>query len=74
MIDDFKALNADICEDDQLERFFNVLKSFNKGNKINQEIIEKITVFMHYKWECDKNQAIDEPDELAILDQLPKET
>ena len=35
---------------------------------------QKIEQFFEYKWVHDRNQAIDEPEELAFLDQLPQET
>lgn len=34
----------------------------------------KIEQYFEYKWVHDRNQAIDEPEELAFLDQLPMET
>lgn len=34
----------------------------------------KFEKLFEYKWSTDRNQAIDDPEEQAFLDQLPKET
>ena len=67
ILDEFKVLNAEIDEGDELTKFFQVFARFNGGKQINQKLIKRIEEFFEYKWAFDKNQAIDEPDELALL-------
>ena len=68
ILNEFKAMNEDLGDGDQLEMFFMVLKRFNGGKDLSQDFIERIEEFFDYKWCYDKNQAIDDPDELALLD------
>ena len=47
------------------------MKHYNKGKSLNHRLKENIEAFFTYKWINDKNQAIDDADEKALLDQLP---
>ena len=44
---------------------------FNGNKSINQKLMKEIEAFFDYKWKNDKNQAIDDDEEIALLEQLP---
>ena len=67
ILDKVSLINADLDEGDELCRFFGLLKRFNGGRTINQEIIGKIEKFFDYKWNNDKLMAINDDEEIAIL-------
>ena len=51
-----------------MTRFFGLLKKFNGGKSINQELITKFEKFFDYKWNNDKLMAINDEDEIALLE------
>ena len=72
IITGLQELDQDLDDGDNLTRFFGVLKRFNKGKEINHTIKEKIESFMDFKWNNDRLLAIDDPDEISKLEQLPE--
>ena len=48
---------AELDDDDNLSRFFGILKKFNENHEINYAIKNKIEKHFNYKWNNDKNQA-----------------
>ena len=64
----FQVLNKDLDNGDELTKFFCVLKRFNGDKEIDLELREKIELHFDFKWKNDRNQAIDDPEELAILE------
>ena len=46
---------------------------FNGDKQLPEKQIDNIMQFFDYKWKMDKNQAIDEEAEIALLMQLPSE-
>jgi hypothetical protein len=67
------SLNEDLDDGDQLNQFFGLMQRYNGNKKMNKKLKLKIEQFFDYKWNNDKLQAIDDPAEMAILDQLPHE-
>lgn len=61
---EYKDLNADLDEGDRLTQFFGLLQKFNEDCPISSELIVKIEEFFDYKWSQDRNQAIDDDDEI----------
>ena len=61
-------INSDLDEGDELTRFFGLLKKFNGGKSINHELITKFEKFFDYKWNNDKLMAINDDDEIALLE------
>lgn len=58
-----------------LTKFFDTIKvRYNNG--IDMKIEHKILIEQYFenKWQNDKNQAIDDPEEKAYLEQLPEQT
>ena len=69
----FQQLNEDLDDGDTLTKFFGLLQRFNGNKSINLELRQKIEAFFDYKWNNDRNMAIDDEGEIALLDQLPTE-
>jgi hypothetical protein len=74
MIDNYKVINADLDEGDELAKFFGLLKKFNNGKSIDEKFKDKLEQYFEFRWKYDKNQSIDDEQEIAILEQLPPET
>jgi hypothetical protein len=73
ILDGYKNMNDDLDDGDNLAKFFGMMARFNNGKKIDIRVKKKIEAFFEYKWKYDKNQAIDDEDEKAILHQIPYE-
>ena len=73
ILSQFQMLNEEIDEGDQLTLFFNLLKKLNGNKPIDFDLQKRVEDFFAYKWKFDKNQAIDDPAEIALLDQIPSE-
>ena len=56
----YSLLMNDIDDEDRLQGFFNTLRSYNNGKRINIKLQNRIEKFFHYKWSNDHLQAIDE--------------
>ena len=67
----FQNLNSDIDETEALSKFMGLLKNFNYGKEIKAEVRAKIENELIYRWNNDRNSAIDDLDEREILYQLP---
>ena len=48
-----------------------LLKNFNYGKELKVEFKSKIESELSYRWQNDRNSAIDDQDEKEILNQLP---
>ena len=58
-----------------LTKFFDTIKiRYNDGIDMKIEHKNLIEQYFENKWQNDKNQAIDDPEEKAYLDQLPEQT
>jgi hypothetical protein len=68
MIEEYKNMNADLEEGDELAKFFGLLEKFNNGKVIDQDFKTKMETFFDYRWKYDMNQSIDDEKEKAILD------
>ena len=68
-----KASAADLDDLEKMSRFFGLIKHFNKGKPMDNSFKTEMEQFFCYKWKSDRNQAINDEDEKAILDQLPVE-
>ena len=61
-------MNGDINDDENLSKFFGLMKKFNKGKDINPELKQRIETYFSFRWANDKLQAIDDDEEKALLD------
>ena len=66
-----ERFQKDLDDGDELEKFFGLLKQFNNGQIIHIDLKHRIERHFNHKWRFDRNQALDEPEELSILEQLP---
>ena len=71
MLNNYKVMNDEIDDGDNLAKFFGMMKRYNKDKNIDQDLKERIERFFAYKWAKDKLQAIDDDEEKAMLMQLP---
>lgn len=66
-----KDMNKDLDDSDNLSKFLGVMCKFNHNKPMNEKIKNEITEYFDYKWKNDRNMAIDDDEEKAILEQLP---
>lgn len=74
MISDLMRFSKDYEQYYLLVNFLNVLKKFNHGRKLPDDITLRIREYMHFMWEEDRNLCLVEEDEIFLFDQLPGET
>lgn len=67
----FQDLSKEFDEGDELTKFLQVIQRFNGNKSLQPEFINRIQDFFEYKWKSDKNNAMSEEADLAILGQLP---
>lgn len=60
----FKNSVQDIGDAENLEIFLSLIKKLNGGKDVEIDFRKRIENFFDYKWQHDKNQAIDDPDEI----------
>ena len=63
MIKSYEIMNGDIDDGDNLSKFFGMMKKYNKGKDINDELKKKIELYFSFRWQEDKLQAIDDHEE-----------
>ena len=69
ILERFQTLDEQAGDEDELNKFFDTLKiRYNHGYDIDPQMKQKIEQYFEYKWVHDRNQAIDEPEELAFLE------
>jgi len=68
MIDKYGVVNAELEHGDELARFFGLMKHFNGNVDIKLDLKLYIEEYFTYRWANDRNQAIDDAEELKILD------
>ena len=71
ILDEFQHLNAELDEGDELTKFFGLIQYFNDNIPVNLTLKEEIETHFDYRWKNDRNQAIDDDSEKALLEQLP---
>ena len=64
----FQLLNDDFDEGEQLTIFFDLFKKLNGEKELDLKLKFKIMLHFDNKWNTDRNQATDDPDEIAILE------
>ena len=73
MMDNFKAMMAENEIEDQLNKFFQVMKKFNNGKTLPKRFTNNVHQYIKYRSQKDKNLAISIKKDRDILDQLPLE-
>ena len=67
ILDIYKVLDDDLDDGDNLSKFFGLMKKYNGNHDINLDLKHKIEKFFDYKWAYDRNQSIDDEEEIKIL-------
>lgn len=73
IIVEYENLTADLDMGDELARFFGLLKHFNDSEDMDWGMQQDIEQYFQYKWQNDRNQAIDDQEEKDIVEELPRE-
>ena len=73
IFDSFIGMNKEFDEGDMLSKFFGLIKQFNKGQSIKNDMKIRIEEYFDYRWRNDKNQSISTPEDKALVEQLPIE-
>lgn len=68
----FKMLNDDLDEGDELSKFFGLLCHFNDDVPIDSGLKNRIEAHFDYRWANDKNMAIATESDRTILAELPE--
>ena len=71
IIQSMLGLAADIQDDDELSRWFGLIKRFNYGRPVTVDLKEKIEHYFTYRWLNDKNIGISSEADIKIFDELP---
>lgn len=75
MIQKIKSLDSEISDEDQLEKFFIVMRdNFNLGKPLKKEIRENISNFMSFSWLNNRNNFLLDETDLKLFDQLHHKT
>ena len=57
-------------DDEKLEIFFLLMKTYNNRQKLDRPIIDDITDFLKFKWDNDKNNFLESEEDHIILHKL----
>lgn len=64
---EFSLLLEELDDSDNLVKFLKIIQRFNGGRPLEADLNERICEYFEFRWRFDRNQAIDEEDEIAIL-------
>ena len=67
----FKDLNAELDQGEELNKFFGVIKKFNMNIELDIEIKQRIEQFFDFKWINDKNFAFQMDEYQNVVEQMP---
>lgn len=71
----FHTLDDDFQDEDSLNMFFDSIKKrYNQGIDMDLNLKEHIERYFQYRWQHDRNIAIQTTEEINLLEQLPDET
>ena len=68
ILDQIQKLQANLDDGDHLACFLHCLKKLNDGKEIKQSVKDKIFDFFDYKWTHDRLMAIDDKEEIKLLE------
>ena len=71
IIDEIKLIEAEIDDGDNLAKFFGLIRRFNADKQLPTRIQDEIEDFFVYKWNQDRNQAVETDKDKELLEQLP---
>ena len=67
----FKQIEEGFNDSGNLSRFFGVIKQLNNNRDIEPKLKNSIEDYFNYRWNNDKNLAIQTKEDLSLLAQLP---
>ena len=73
VMDTLSMLDRDDDVSDDLNRFYNVLKHYNRGQGIDKDFQNSMNEFFKYKSAFDKNNFLETPTDIAIFESLSVE-
>jgi len=68
ILQQIKDMNADLDDSETLSKFLAVMTKFNLNKPMKNKLKVEIIEYFDYKWKNDRNMAIDDDEEKAILD------
>jgi len=68
ILEEIKMMNADLDDSENLSKFLEVMAKFNQNKPIKEKFKNQITEFFDYKWKNDRNMAIDDDNEKAMVE------
>lgn len=73
MLMEFRKVTAENMDHEGLTKFLGLLKRFNKGHPLPQNLLRGMESYFDYYWAHDLNYAMKSSDDLRFLSELPKE-
>lgn len=74
MIYNFKLLDSDFNHDEELEKFFLMLRDqFNHRMPLDRYFQNEVSRFFHYSWVNNRNNFVISEEDLKIYSQLPRD-
>jgi len=71
MISKVENLGKEFNNEEDLEKFFLLLRKYNSGKPIDKNTQFRIHNFLNYKWQNDRNNFLLEEKDKQIFSQLP---
>ena len=71
IVDQYRAFNASLHNDEALQRFFNLLAKLNNDKPLDHRLIHKIEDYFQYRWSNWKSQPFITEIDQRILNELP---
>lgn len=69
MIDKIKSLDDDVSDEENLEKFFLLMRGqFNNGKPIKKELRDQITNFMNFHWQYNGNNFLITEHDMMLFD------
>ena len=60
MIDSYKLMNSEPDDGDNLSKFFGLMKKFNKGKAISDDLTKRMEAYFQYRWANNRMGAFDD--------------
>lgn len=71
IMEEIRLLGKEVNEEEELNRFFSLIRKMNSGNEFDHEKRTNIENFMIVKWNEDKNNSMIEESDEKLIEQLP---
>ena len=71
VLDNIQMLNKEDDVSEELNKFLGVLRSFNNNQALNREFTDKLIQFFSLKVKYDKNNFLDNAEDMEIFNKIP---